>query len=304
MLHRHLGPHRLEHHPGGIEDRAVVGAPEILQLVPGGRRRARQARAEGERFEIPVRRPARRQDRPAHHAEAVGEERRHQLHDVVVRPVPGDECLGAPLLDDPAEAHEGLHLVGVAPDRLLQRREAADVVVHLVVEQVRLAMGLAPEEAVEQGPAPRVRMAGDLAGEVEEAAGDAQWPLRSGIWDGIGVDVEQRQEILILPLDPDGLLRRQTLGEEPAGGGAPSVEIGLDRDPSHSSPVWADWAAVAVGEKSESCSSRAAIFDPRSARSISRASGLWSAVTRNGRAFLSAPELGEIGRVSRRSGGP
>lgn len=115
-----LGRHLLHHHPrvepGRIEDAGVVGLPQRLACILGRGILAPCTGAEGKRLPIPGDAARRREDGPAHAGETAREERRDPVDDVVLWLEPGDECIR--LARHFAEAHECLHLVRVAADRL------------------------------------------------------------------------------------------------------------------------------------------------------------------------------------------
>ncbi len=66
-----------------------------------------------------------RDDGPVHVAEPAGEEGRRRLLDRMVRLEPGREGAAGALRGKLAEADEGVHLVDLAPNHLLLRKELA-----------------------------------------------------------------------------------------------------------------------------------------------------------------------------------
>ncbi len=135
---------------------------------------------------------------------------------------------------DLAEADEGVHLVEVAADLLLECAELSDVGVDLDLEEV--AGGLeAEEDAVEEVPAVgRAVDGGDLCGFEEGlrgvGCGDGE---AGGAVVGFG-GVEGQEECggdgCVLEIEVFGSV---ALLEEGAGVGAPVVEVGLDEDVLH-----------------------------------------------------------------------
>ena len=89
----HLGLHGDRVEAGGVEDAAVVGAPEVFELVFGGGGLTREAGAEGDLTgdRVPGGGGVGGDDRPAHDGEAIGEEGGGEREDAVVGGVPGDE---------------------------------------------------------------------------------------------------------------------------------------------------------------------------------------------------------------------
>jgi hypothetical protein len=134
---RHLRAHGVRIDPRRIEHAAVVAAPQAFERVVRRRLRGVRACRESQPLAVPRDAAARREDRPAHGGEALGEEGRRGLDDVMVGLVPGDEGL-LRLALDPAEAHEGVHLVDVAAHRLGELRQPHDVRIGRQRQQPRL----------------------------------------------------------------------------------------------------------------------------------------------------------------------
>ena len=144
---RHLRLHRLHLQPRRIEDAGVVAPPGFLQPVFARRLALAHARRERERVAIPMRAEIGRQDRPGHVGKALGEERRGELDDVMLRLEPGDVMRGT-LATDLAEAHEGVHLVLVAMDRSCHRRDLRDVRIGRDLDEIVIVLQ-PPEQAIE-----------------------------------------------------------------------------------------------------------------------------------------------------------
>lgn len=91
-----------------------------------------------------------------HAGEAAREKRRHPIDDVVLWLEPRDERLG--LAGHLAEAHERLHLVGIAANGLGERGCAQHVGIGGIRQHRALAMGDAPQQPVQQGHALHIAM--------------------------------------------------------------------------------------------------------------------------------------------------
>src|SRR3982750_2005749 len=81
----------------------------------------------------------RRQDRPWHVGKAPGEERRGELDDMMLWLEPGNVmCFAFPA--DLAEAHEGVHLVLVAIDRLCHGRDLRDIEIGRDLDEIVIVL--------------------------------------------------------------------------------------------------------------------------------------------------------------------
>ena len=112
---------------------------------------------------VPAHRIIGGENRPAHGRESLGEEGSGELDDEMIGAVPGDKVLGAVVIGA-AKTHEGGHLVTVALDGFFHLMKQMDIIIGDSLHEIGLAAGEAPEEAVEEGPALRVTMAGGEAG--------------------------------------------------------------------------------------------------------------------------------------------
>src|SRR3546814_1674499 len=93
-----------------IEDRAIIGAPVILDDVAVRHFALRPAGAVGQRLAPPDRARVGRHDRPVHAGEAALKKGRGQPEDAVRRLEPRREALAPRFLAKPPETHEGVHL--------------------------------------------------------------------------------------------------------------------------------------------------------------------------------------------------
>jgi hypothetical protein len=113
-----------------------------------------------------------------------------------------------------------VHLVLVATDRLLHRKQPLHVIIHDNVEQLRLAMRQAPQHAVQQRPPAVVAEAGGRPGGVDEASGNRE--AGRVRFDGNGAGGGEQR----LPRRPDDRLGRHPRRDQPPGRAAPLVEVG------------------------------------------------------------------------------
>ena len=239
---RHLGLHRLHLEPRRVEDRAEIGAPQVLGAVIGRRVGLRRSRSDGQALAVPVGRGVGRQDRPAHAGEAAHEEGRVALDDEMIRLEPGDVAL-RPFRADPPEAHEGAHLVGVAAHRLFHRLEAPDVRVGGDLHQV--GFGDDPQQhAIEKGEALGIAVADHRFGPRDELARHRQRRRRRGI-------VQPGRRCVRRPADaPFDLAARYALRRQPARGAPPAVEIGR---PVERHAETGEGERLLHGQNSDSC---------------------------------------------------
>lgn len=93
---------------------------------------------------------------------------------------PGDEVRGAVLVCHLAEAHEGVHLVRVAPHRFGELLAAAHLGIGLVLHEARSALE-PPQHPVEQAEPRRIGVQRGVAGDLEETLAGAH---RRGIGRG------------------------------------------------------------------------------------------------------------------------
>ena len=185
---RHLLPHHPRVQARRIEDMRVVGAPQVLAGIERGRIVGRTARTEAQGFAIPQRAALRGEDRPAHAGEPACEERRDPVQDVMRWLEPGDEVVALPRHF--AEAHEGLHLVRVAADLLRQLHHPPGVGVGGRRQHMRLAVGDAPQQAIQQRVPLRIAVAEHGLGDVEERTQHARRRVQHGRVEHVG----QRQQ--------------------------------------------------------------------------------------------------------------
>ncbi len=161
----HLAKHGGNLKAGRIEDAAVVGAPERLEGIVGGGGVAGDARGFVEFLTVPMHAAARREDGPTHGSETALEKRCAQGDDVVFGLVPGDVMVGTIVGADETEADEGGEFMEFAANGFFPRAQTVDVGVGEEVEELALAVGEAPENAVEDFPAVGRGVSGDEAGE-------------------------------------------------------------------------------------------------------------------------------------------
>lgn len=167
-LARHLRLHGADLEAGGIEDAAVVGAPEFVVGVLGRHVLAAQAGQKLQPRAVPARRFHRRADAPVHVGETTLEKRRGQADDAMLRFIPGDELLapGRRIGAEQAEAHEGMHLVDVAPYRLRPSLALAGVGIGGMIEQMFFATASESEEQpVQHGKPTRIGVRAHRGGE-------------------------------------------------------------------------------------------------------------------------------------------
>ncbi len=167
----HLGLHGLHLQPRGIEDAAVVGAPEVVVRVGVGHFAFRNAGAESQRLAIPMGAFMRGQNGPDHAGEALAEKWGGELDNAVFGLKPSDELLALRGFIDPdePEADKGMHFMDVAPDRLGPDLALARVEVGGMAEQMALATPGEPvEQPVKDGEAACVRVRADTGGQVQE----------------------------------------------------------------------------------------------------------------------------------------
>ena len=214
----------------------VVGEPELLAGIRGRRLVAPRAGAEGEAVAVPAHAAFGREDGPAHLSEALHEEGCHRLDDVVLRLEPGDvqrAGFGALAFDagQRPEAHEGGHLVQVAPHRAGHLLGLHAVGVERVVAQVRLVLQ-PPQQAIQQAEAvPVAVQQGALAqGAVEGRHADGGGRLRRGSVRALHIVIasQRREQVGIARGDMPAHPRRlDALHEQKPGRAPEAVDIGL-----------------------------------------------------------------------------
>ncbi len=131
-----------------------------FELIPVGQSASRGGRAHGEGLAVPVQRALRGQDRPVHSSKSIDEEARRGLDDEMVGLEPGDPALG-PFVLHAAKTDEGVHLVQIAPDILGQALETVDQRIGGDLQQILLPTPDAPDQAIKQGVALGIAVAGD-----------------------------------------------------------------------------------------------------------------------------------------------
>jgi hypothetical protein len=232
VVTRHLVEHGADFDASGVEDAGVIRAPEVFGGVGGGSGVAIGAGGEGERVAVPMRALPGREDRPAHGGEAIDEEGRGGFEDVVLRFEPRDEPR-AGVGGDFAKADERVGFVDLAPDGFRHDVERGDVGIERDFEQVRLAVSKTPEHAVEKWPAGFVAVTGDVAGEREKRARDAEggdFVFRGGRSVG---GCEREFGLLGAAVDPANLGGREVLREGVAGDGFPAGKRAVEREFGH-----------------------------------------------------------------------
>jgi hypothetical protein len=142
----------------------------------------------------------------------------------VIRLEPGDvagDAVGGQCF---AKAHEGVHFMQIAADRLAHHLEPVDQAVRRIREQASLAVAGAPDQLVEQGVAFGVAVADHRGDQVGERAGQHH---RRGVAFGIGAEqVAARGGV------PHHAIRRRIGREQAADRAAKPVLIraGRERD--------------------------------------------------------------------------
>ena len=170
----HFAEHGVYFEAGGVEDAAVVGAPERFEGIGGRGGIAGDAGRFVQGEAVPVDAAARGEDGPVHRGETALEERGAEGDDVVFGFVPGDVVVAAVVGAHEAEADEGGEFMEFAADGFFPRAQGVDVGVGEEVEEVFFAVSEAPEDAVKDFPAIRGGVGGDEAGVGGEFAGDAE----------------------------------------------------------------------------------------------------------------------------------
>jgi hypothetical protein len=135
----HLAPHQGGVQPRGVEDRGVIGAPDLLQGVLGRRVRRIGAGREGEALHVPMDADVRGQDGKPHVGEPPGEEGRDKRAHPMRRLEPGDVGRLPVGVLEPAKPDEGLHLVRRLIDLAGEAARLGDIGVAGDAQQVRLA---------------------------------------------------------------------------------------------------------------------------------------------------------------------
>ena len=217
VLLRHLGAHGGRVHPRRVEHALVIAAPALLEAVRIGRVLAPCGRAEAQRRAVPAHGADGGQDRPVHRAKPVDEERRRRFQDEMLRLEPGGEAFEA-FMVHAAEAHEGVHLVQVAPHGARHEIEPMHQRIAGDLQQIALAVEHAPDEPVEQRIAFRIAVADHMLDEPGHALRNRHGRCIAG-----HIVTEQRRRIVDLE---DHVLRRQLLRDQPPHGTAKGVEIG------------------------------------------------------------------------------
>src|SRR3546814_16047107 len=126
-LPRHLGSYRRDFHARWIEDRDIIGAPLILDVVALRHCALRPAGAVGQRLVPPDRARVGRHDRPVHAGEAALKKGCGQPEDAVRWFEPRREALAPRFPAEPPETHEGEHLVDVATAGLVGPPQPVDL---------------------------------------------------------------------------------------------------------------------------------------------------------------------------------
>lgn len=196
----HFGLHGLHFEAGGVEDAAVVGAPcgfEGVGLIDGV---VGDAGGEDEGLGVPVGAAFGGEDGPVHVGEAFAEEGGGGFDDVVVGLEPCGVTFAACFWMgiDELEADEGVHFVDFAADGFFHVPGGGDVwVAGDGYEVAFAAVGDAPEDLIEEGPAGGVAVAGDACGEVEEGGGD----FGDGVGCGVFSNIDGVEEAAGFPED-------------------------------------------------------------------------------------------------------
>ena len=168
IFDRHFGLHGCDLQARRVEDVGVIGRPRGLHRVLARHVRLAPAGPEGEVRPVPHGGAVGRDDGPVHVGKTAGEERRAELQRIVRRLEPRHEPFAAVLaLADFAEAHKGMHLVAVAPHRLVGLGDPAHVVIHRVTHERRAALQ-SPQQAVKAVIARGIGKAHDALGPVHE----------------------------------------------------------------------------------------------------------------------------------------
>ena len=168
-----------------------------------------------------MRAAVRGQDRPRHGREAAHEERRVGFDDVVVGLEPAHVACSS-RVGDLAEAHEGAHLVGVAPHGLRKAVGPVDVGVGGDLEQVLFAAMRPPDQAVEQGEALRVAVLDHRFGQRDQGARHRE---RAGRRRGRRLGRRVAEQVVGVADRPRRFLGRHVVQRQPAGRGAPGVPV-------------------------------------------------------------------------------
>ncbi len=118
ILERHLRAHGFDLESSGIEDAAVVGAPEVIVGVGGGGVVTAHTGQVGEGFPIPTHALVWGQNGPVHAGKTFPEKRGGESGDAILGLEPGDELLATTFFThtNEAETNKGVHLVNVATD--------------------------------------------------------------------------------------------------------------------------------------------------------------------------------------------
>ena len=123
---------------------------------------------------IPGHRIVRRQDGPVHSLESSSEKGGGDANNAVIGSVPGNVVFRIVRRLHFAKAHERFHLVHVASNRLLHLMQFMNVIVGCYLEKAPLAMSQPPQGPVQQFPAVRLTMTGDVAGQFKKRLRDLQ----------------------------------------------------------------------------------------------------------------------------------
>ncbi len=221
VLLRHFRTHGRDFEPGRVEDAAVISAPICLEPVVVGDVGLAGAGGEAEFLAIPMGAAIRGQDRPRHGRKAAHEKRPVGFNDVVVGLEPAHvACSGR--VGDFAEAHEGAHLVGVAPHGLREAVGPVDVGVGGDFEQVLLSAMRTPDEAVKQGEALWVAVLNHRFGQCDKGARHRERARRSG---RRRPGRHVAEQVVGLADRPRGFVGRHIVEGQPAGGGAPGIPV-------------------------------------------------------------------------------
>ena len=164
----HFRQHRPGLEPGRVEDRGIIAFPQGLDRVAIGRIGTGRARPLAQGLAVPVDADRRGQDRPAHGGEAAHEKARIGADDMMLGFEPGDEA-GAVVLLHLAKAHEGAHLVNVAPHRLGQHVDAPQQRIGLVLHQPR-PVAQPHQQRIKQGEAFRIAVQDRRFRQIDEGA--------------------------------------------------------------------------------------------------------------------------------------
>lgn len=174
------------------------------------------------------------QDRPGHVGKALGEERRGELDDVMLRLEPGD-VMRCALASDLAEAHEGMHLVLVAMDCSCHGGDLRDIRIGRDLDEIVIVLQ-SPEQAIEDRKALGIAMQDRGLGELDEFCRDVEGAVvhlkyrrRRGRCEQLGFAALH---------GPGDIGWRHMMQHEAACGFAPAVEIGfgVEGDVLHQKP--------------------------------------------------------------------